>query len=83
MGGFTGFFQAEARGYVGSKQMSLINPQTHGADAYLIAGAVPAPFEDDVGVLPGGVLVPSFSGVGQHYSTGTNAWKGIILLGLD
>src|SRR6266850_494490 len=73
--GFSGFFQAEFRGYAGSKQTYFVNPQTHGANAYLIAGAVPAPYEDDVGVLPGGVLVPSFSGVAQHYTTGTNAWK--------
>jgi hypothetical protein len=89
--GFSGFFQAESRLYSGSKQDTLVNPQTHGANAYLIAGAVPAPFENDVGVLPGGVLVPSFSGVGQSYfNLGgggivpvTNEWKGIILLGLD
>jgi hypothetical protein len=81
--GWTGFFQAEARLFGGSKQQYLRNPQTHGADAYLIAGAVPAPYEDDVGVLPAGVLVPSFNGVAQQYGTGTNAWKGIILLGLD
>jgi hypothetical protein len=81
--GFSGFFQAEFRSYTGSKQSYVVNPQTAGANAYLIAGAVPAPYEDDVGVLPGGVLVPSFSGVGVHFLTGTNAWKGIILLGLD
>jgi hypothetical protein len=83
VGGYTGFFQAEGRLYNGSKQQYIINPQTHGADAYLIAGAVPAPYEDDVGVLPGGTLVPAFNGVGQFFTAGANAWKGIILLGLD
>lgn len=81
--GFTGFFQAEFRLYTGAKQSYLVNPQTFGADAYLIAGAVPAPFEDDIGVLPANVLVPAFNGVGQKYTTGTNAWKGVILLALD
>lgn len=81
--GFNGFFQAEFRAYAGSKQAYLVNPQTHGADAYLIAGAVPAPFEDDVGVLAANVPVPAFNGVGQNYSGGTNAWKGIILLFID
>lgn len=83
VGGFSGFFQAQFRQFVGSKQIYYRNPQTHGADAYLIAGAVASPYEDDVGVLPGGVLVPAFNGVGQTYSAGANAWKGIILLGLD
>ncbi len=81
--GWSGFFQAEFRNYSGSKQSYLVNPQTHGADAYLIAGAVPANYEDDVGVLPGGVNVPAFNGVAQAYSAGANAWKGIILMSLD
>lgn len=83
VGGYTGFFQAEGRLYNGSKQQYIINPQTHGANAYLIAGSATAPYEDDVGLLPGGTLVPAFNGVGQFFTTGTNAWKGIILLGLD
>jgi len=83
VGGYSGFFQAESRSYTGSKQSYLINPQSSGANAYLIAGAVPASYEDDVGVLPGGVFVPSFNGVAQVYVSGANAWKGIILLGLD
>lgn len=81
--GFNGFFQALSRAYAGSKQAYLVNPQTHGADAYLIAGAVPTPFEDDVGVLDANVPVPGFNGVGQNYANGANAWKGIILLFLD
>ncbi len=81
--GWTGFFQAQFRSYTGSKQSYLVNPQTYGADAYLIAGAVPANYEDDVGVLPANVLIPAFHGVAQNYSTGATAWKGIILLGLD
>lgn len=89
--GWSGFFQAEFREFAGSKQSYFVNPQTHGADAYLIAGAVPAPYEDDIGVLPGGALVPSFNGVAQSFfdviggvvTPESNAWKGIILLGLD
>jgi hypothetical protein len=81
--GWSGFFQAQFRLYAGSKQQYFANPQTHGANAYLIAGAVPANYEDDVGVLPGGVFVPAFNGVAQAYTAGTNAWKGIILIALD
>jgi hypothetical protein len=81
--GWTGFFQAESRTYSGAKQSYLVNPQTHGANAYLIAGAVPAPYEDDVGVLPGGVFVAAFNGLAQHYSAGANAWKGGIIFALD
>lgn len=81
--GYTGFFQAEFRGFAGSQQSYLYNQQTHGADAYLIASSGTPPYEDDVGQLPGGVLVPSFNGVGQSYTAGASAWKGVILLGLD
>lgn len=81
--GFNGFFQALSRAYAGSKQAYLVNQQTFGADAYLIAGAGNPAYEDDVGTLAANVLIPGFNGVGQNYANGANAWKGIILLFLD
>jgi hypothetical protein len=81
--GWSGFFQAQGRLEIGSKQQYLRNAQTHGEDAYIVAGSGQPQYEDDVGTLPGGVLVPSFNGVAQQYSAGANAWKGIILLGID
>lgn len=81
VGGYVGFFQAQARIFNGSQQNYLMNVQTYGSDIYLKVGSSIAQYEIDQGLLPLGVLVPSFNGVGQGYSTSNN-WKGIILLGV-
>lgn len=79
--GYNGFFQPLFRLYTGSQQTYYMNPQFHGADVYTVAGAVPAIYYFALGVLPSGVLVPAFNGVGQNYAGGANADKGIILFG--
>lgn len=81
VGGFNGFFQPVGRVLVGSKQTYYLNPQTFGADTYTINNGIDPPFYFALGTLPGGVLVPAFNGVGQTYSLGANADKGIILFG--
>lgn len=83
VGGYNGFFQAQFRAFTGSKQTYLRNCQTFGADAYLIVGAAHPQYELDVGTLLAGVSIPSFNGVGQNYSAGANAWKGIIILSFE
>jgi hypothetical protein len=82
VGGYTGFFQAQFRGVSGSKQNYLMNVQTSGADDYLQVGAVPQN-EITLGLLPGGVAVGSFNGMGQQYSAFTPRWKGALMWLMD
>lgn len=83
VGGFNGFYQARFYNPTGSKQSYLINWQTNGADALVIASASVPPYEVDIGRQPANVTVPPFNGVGQFYSVGAGNWKGIILYGID
>jgi len=85
VGGFSGtglFFQAQSRTFVGSKQDYLVNPQTFGANAYLVVGAGNPQYEIDQGTLDGGALVGSET-ANQSYSSGANAWKGAFIMGID
>jgi hypothetical protein len=75
--GFDGFFQDTVMGFAGSKQFYRLNQQTFGADATFVFDGSNPRYEVDLGVLPGGVFIFSFDGVGQNYSLGANAWKGI------
>lgn len=81
--GFDGFYQAKFNAFSGAKQTYLLNCQTHGADAYIVANSTTTPYEIDLGSLPANVLVPAFNGVGQSFGGGANTWKGIVLLSVD
>jgi hypothetical protein len=81
--GFDGFFQDTVYGFTGSKQSYRLNQQTYGADATFIFDGLDPRYEVDLGVLPGGVFIFSFNGVGQNYSLGANAWKGILVFAID
>lgn len=82
IGGYSGFFQAQYRSVTGSKQTYLVNQNTAGADVYLVVGSGIAQYELDLGTLTA-TMQASFNGVAQNYSSGTNAWKGIFLFGID
>lgn len=81
--GFTGYLQVNSRSFTGSKQTYRISQQTYGANALQINPFVGAPFEIDLGQLPAGVNVAAFNGVGQFYTAGANAWKGIAIFSID
>lgn len=84
VGGYTGYYQAKFHLFTGSKQTYYFNCQTFGADSYTVASdSIPTPYEIDLGALPGGVSVSAFNGVGQLYTSGTNAWKGIVIFDIS
>lgn len=81
--GWDGFFQDTVNTFAGSKQTYRLNQQTYGADATFIFDGANPRYEVDLGRLDAGVHVFPFNGVGQNYSLGANAWKGIELLVID
>ncbi len=83
---YDGFYLARSRTFTGSKQTYVFNPETYGADSYVVANAtITDPYEIDLGSLPAGAGITGFNGVGENFpaigpaASGANTWKGITL----
>lgn len=83
VGGYNGYFQAQFRLLTLAQQTYLFNVQTHGANVILFANDPAGQYEIDLGQIAAFTNVPSFNGVGQNYSGGANAWKGITIWATD
>lgn len=83
--GFDFFFQAQFRRRIGALQTYFLNPQTTSATVELTNKwfSDDEGYESDLGDLLATDEVSSARNVGQKFTPGINAWKGIVLWGLD